>query len=147
MQEKVFVTQTVDETQQVARDLALTLQGGDMVALYGDLGSGKTTFTQGLAETLTDAKRIISPTFIIVRTYDIQFKNQNAKVFYHIDLYRAETQQDIERLGIKEILNDKTAIVVIEWAEKIKDMLPNERIDIYFEYIDENKRKITIENF
>ncbi len=65
------------------------------------------------------------------------------KNFYHIDLYRTESKKDIEGLGIEEILKNKNNIVVIEWAERLGELLPKKRIDIYFEYISEGKRKVT----
>ncbi|MBF8249749.1 MAG: hypothetical protein HW400_350 [Candidatus Levybacteria bacterium] len=120
------------ETQKLGRDFAKTLKKGDLVCLYGDLGSGKTTFTQGLAEGLGIKQRITSPTFIIVRCYELQTPafakasagKQNLKLFYHVDLYRVESEKDLEGLGIEEIINNKNNIVVIEWAEKLKNYLP-----------------------
>ena len=153
MKDKVFVTNNFEETQNLGKEFAKTLRGGELVALYGNLGAGKTTFVQGLAMDLGIKRRIISPTFIIIKSYRIKFKTQkakvkttiqNSKIFYHIDLYRMETAEDIRGLGIDEIIGNSNNIIVIEWAEKIKDFLPKERIDIYFEYLDENKRKITV---
>lgn len=134
---KVFITNTFEETQKLGKDFAKSLRPGDVVCLYGDLGSGKTTFTQGLAEGLGIKQRIISPTFVIVRSYKLDVMS-----FFHIDLYRVESEKDLEGLGIEEIINNKNNIVVIEWAEKLKDNLPQKRIDINFLYEDENKRKI-----
>lgn len=158
--EQIFITESSKETKETAQNLVKSLKAGDILALYGDLGSGKTTFVQGLAKGLGIQKRIISPTFVIIRVYDSKFKRQNAKVkpclpagrtttqnlkfFYHIDLYRTESLGDINRLGIMEIINNPENIVAIEWAEKIKSLLPKERIDIKCDYIDENKRKIII---
>jgi tRNA threonylcarbamoyladenosine biosynthesis protein TsaE len=104
------------------------------------LGSGKTTFVQGLAEGLGIKQRIISPTFIIMRSYESGSKN-----FYHVDLYRIESEQDVEGLGLLEFMNDPQNIVVIEWPEKIKNLLPSMRIDIIFNYIDEERREIVFE--
>lgn len=137
--EKIFITNNLRETQKIAEDIAQQLKGGEIIALHGELGSGKTTFAQGLAKGLGITKRIISPTFIIMRTYKTGSKN-----FYHIDLYRVESQNDIEGLGIKEILADKNVIVAIEWAEKIQTLLPQERIDMRLEYVSESKRRIVI---
>jgi tRNA threonylcarbamoyladenosine biosynthesis protein TsaE len=141
---KVFVTNSFEETQNLGKEFAKTLKGGEFLALYGNLGGGKTTFAQGLALGLGIKRRIISPTFIIIRTYDLRpkTKNQRPRTFYHIDLYRAETADDIIGLGLDELILNGNNIVVVEWAEKMKDFLPKERIDIYFEYLDENKRKI-----
>jgi tRNA threonylcarbamoyladenosine biosynthesis protein TsaE len=115
---------------------------GDFVAFYGDLGSGKTTFIQGLAKGLGITRRIISPTFIIARHY--QIKNGS---FYHIDLYRTESKHDLLSVGLDQIIEDKTNIVALEWAEKIGEMLPNKRVEINFEYLGDNKRKIIIKRY
>lgn len=141
------ITKSSEETQELAQDFAEKLKGGETLALYGELGSGKTTFVQGLAKGLGIKRRIISPTFIIVRTYkiSIKYKVLSIKYFYHIDLYRINSDKEIEGLGIKEIMNDPQSIVAIEWAEKMGDLLPKERIDIHFKYVDESKRRIKIE--
>lgn len=109
-----------------------------MICLYGDLGAGKTTFVQGLAWGLGIKKRILSPTFIFIR----QYKISPGHTFYHIDLYRIEKMEDIQGLGLKEILADKNNIIIIEWPEKIKDILPRYAEEIFFKYIDENTREI-----
>src|SRR3990167_10943543 len=131
MNNKVFVTKNSEQTQKVGQEFAarlnlvqgstLTKKGAFVVALYGDLGSGKTTFTQGLAEGLGIKRRIISPTFIIVRNYELGIKNQELGRInlYHIDLYRIESEEDVESLGIEEIVKDPRNVVVIEWAEKL----------------------------
>lgn len=139
--EEIHVSQSADDTRRLGEELAKKLQAGDVIALYGDLGSGKTTFAQGLAVGLGVKQRIISPTFIIVRHYPLYPKPYT---LYHIDLYRIESAVDVEGLGLEEIINDSGNIVAIEWAEKMKNLLPKDRIDIFFEYIDEGKRRITI---
>lgn len=143
-----IITNSTGETQKVASDLAKILHGGEVVALHGDLGSGKTTFVQGLAKGLGIKGQIISPTFIIVRTYKLDKTRLNdLNHFYHIDLYRIEHESGIVGLGIEEIVNDSENIVAIEWAERMGSLLPEKRIDIAFEYVDEGKRKITIKKF
>ena len=117
-----------------------TLKDGDVIGKYGDLECGKTTFAQGVAIGLGVTQRIISPTFIIMRSYAIESGN-----FYHVDLYRTETKHDVESLGLIEIMNDPQNIVVIEWAEKITELLPEKRINIYFKYVDDEKRQIVFE--
>lgn len=139
---KFFITNSFEETQRLGKNFAKNLRVGDVVCLYGDLGSGKTTFVQGLARGLGIKNRIISPTFVIVRKYKIMNHELRIMDFYHIDLYRTESERDIEGLGIEEIINDKNNIIVIEWAGKLKNYLPAKRIDIYFSYENENKRKI-----
>lgn len=137
--DKVIISNNIDETKKTAENLVKKLKNGDILALYGDLGGGKTTFVQGLAKGLGIKKRIISPTFVIIRSYKVGFKN-----FYHIDLYRVEDKKDLESLGIMEIINNPENIVVIEWAEKLEKFLPKKRINIYFTYEGEEKRKIRI---
>lgn len=139
MNEKVYITKNAEETKKIAKELAKQIHKGVFIAFYGNLGSGKTTFIQGLAEGLGIKRRIISPTFIIIRTYVLR-----PKIFYHIDLYRTESKNDLLGLGIDEILNDKNNIIAVEWAEKMGKMLPNRRIDVYFEYLGDNEREIRI---
>lgn len=141
---QIIITNSSEETQKLGADFAKRLYCISVLAFYGDLGSGKTTFAQGLAQGLGIKKRIISPTFVIMRTYKINLKSQISKLktFCHIDLYRIKGERDIKELGLIEIMNDPKNIVAIEWPEKIKDLLPQKRIDIFFEYLDENKRKI-----
>ena len=110
---KVFITSNFKETQKLGRDFAKVLEKGDVLYLYGDLGSGKTTFVQGLAEGLGVKQRIISPTFIIVRSYKLEVIS-----FYHIDLYRINNEKDVRGLGLEEIIDNPENIVVIEWADK-----------------------------
>lgn len=152
---KTFLTKSSKETQKIGYDFAKTLKKGDVVCLYGDLGSGKTTFTQGLAKGLGIKNRIISPTFVIIRCYELQTQNSNLRTqiynsklkslerFYHVDLYRAEKKEDVESLGIEEIIDSENNIVVIEWAEKLINNLPKRRMDISFIFEKDNFRKIT----
>lgn len=168
----IFVTRSFKETRELGegfverilldqvlalssgrRGVSLSKKSANAIALYGDLGSGKTTFVQGLAKGLGIKRRIISPTFIIIRSYKLKAQSekrkttaQNSKLFYHIDLYRTESERDIEGLGIEEIVNDPQNIVAIEWAEKMGRFLPRKRIDIRFAYLSESKRRITVGN-
>lgn len=113
-----------------------------IIALSGELGSGKTTFVKGLASGLGIPHRILSPTFIIVKRYPME--SDYYHWFYHIDLYRIEAKGP-DGLGLTEILIDPTNIVAIEWPEKLGNLLPKARIDIFFEENGDNKRKIQIE--
>lgn len=142
--EKIFITNNSGETQKLGEKLArshLARLKCTLIALYGDLGSGKTTFVQGLAKGLGIKRRIISPTFIIVRSYKLGVRS-----FFHIDLYRIADEKDIEGLGLEEIMEDPQNIVAIEWAEKMGRFLPRKRIDIRFVYLSERKRRITVGN-
>ncbi|MFH0864166.1 MAG: tRNA (adenosine(37)-N6)-threonylcarbamoyltransferase complex ATPase subunit type 1 TsaE [Candidatus Gottesmanbacteria bacterium] len=146
------LTKNAQETQKLGQELANNLSFGKLrsrrharvVCLYGELGSGKTTFTQGVAAGLGIKQRITSPTFVYIRNYTLY---PSPYTLYHIDLYRIESLNDAKALGIEEILQNKNNIVLIEWPEKIKDILPNKRTEIYFEYLSENERKLTIKEY
>ena len=142
MSEEIIVTNSREETAIFAENFSKILKSGDFLAFYGDLGSGKTTFIQGLAKGLGIQRRIISPTFIIMRHYKIKDGN-----FYHVDLYRTQSKHDLLGIGLDQIIQDKNNLVALEWAEKMGEILPKQRIDIHMEYVDENKRKITIKKY
>ncbi len=113
--------------------------------MSGELGAGKTTFVQGLAEGLGITNRIISPTFIIMRTYAIANLSSDQQVtnFYHVDLYRLSSENDIDGIGLPEILQDQHAVTVIEWPERMGSRLPKKRWEIVIENIGEDARQIT----
>jgi len=116
-----------------------------VLALVGDLGSGKTTFTKYLAKELNIENTIISPTFIIHREYK---KPKDVGFLHHLDFYRLENKHELDEIGFETLLK-KDNIVVIEWADKFKEYLDNindiNLVYINFEYINENERRITIE--
>jgi tRNA threonylcarbamoyladenosine biosynthesis protein TsaE len=114
--------------------------GGEILALVGDLGSGKTTFMQGLGKTL-GIERIVSPTFILMRTY------QSDKTIYHLDLYRLEknVEQELKNIGATDFWGKPDNIVIVEWADRAREAFPQSTKWITFEVIDENTRKITYE--
>jgi len=131
-----ITTENAEGTGEFARQVADTLdrEKGNrnkaaVICLYGDLGSGKTTFAQGFARALGITTRLLSPTFIIVRRYHIPSSDA---LLYHVDLYRTKTSYDLTNLGIGEILEDPQNYVLIEWAEKLGSELPQKRIDIHF---------------
>lgn len=116
---KQYITNSEKETKLLAAKLTRDFNKG-IIALYGDLGAGKTTFVQGAAYGLGIKDKILSPTFVLVRIH----KLANQKTFYHIDLYRLENIEDIKSIGIDEILSSDN-IVLIEWAEKLKSLPKN----------------------
>jgi tRNA threonylcarbamoyladenosine biosynthesis protein TsaE len=163
MRSKSITTANFKDTENLGFELGSKLKNGAIFVLYGNLGSGKTTFVQGLARGLGISKKIISPTFIIVRKYQTKIKDLHSghsaelsrspgsgqakskiKNFYHIDLYRIEKETDLKGLGLEEILNDKSNIVAIEWPEKIEKLLPTGIKRIYFEYVENGLRNIKI---
>lgn len=109
-----------------------------ILALTGDLGSGKTTFTQGLARGLGIKDRLVSPTFILLRSYPVD----SNKTLHHLDLYRLEDPSEILILGISDLWRDPRNIIVIEWAEKISELLPQNTHWIKFSGISHDEREI-----
>lgn len=136
-------TVSAQQTQKIAQDLGRTLRAGDIVAISGSLGAGKTIFVQGLAKSLGIKKRITSPTFIYMRSYPVTVNGQSL-TFYHLDLFRGKNLSDFQALGLDEILFSKDAIIVIEWADRIKDALPKRRIDVVIKVVNEETRRIFI---
>lgn len=139
-----IVTKSVDETKEFARTFAVLKPHHKplIIALNGDLGAGKTAFVQGFAEGLKITDKIISPTFVLIRQHKVPNTDQT---LHHIDLYRLEENTDIKTLGVEDLLKNQNNIVLIEWADKIKDHLPNNTIYISIEKLNENHRKITIQ--
>lgn len=136
---KQLITDSPERTKEFSKNFAKDLKPPKILALYGNLGSGKTTFIQGLAAGLGIKKRILSPTFVFIRRYDLS----GGLKFYHVDLYRLDSERDVEAIGLKEILEEK-AIIAIEWPEKVEKLLPEDSIKIKLETIGESKRKIQI---
>ena len=139
-----FFTSSPSETKKAGRFLAEAIlkkrsaaQKAVVIGLIGDLGGGKTTFLQGLARGLKIKGRILSPTFIIMRKYGY---------FYHIDCYRLENEKELLDLGFKEIVSDPQNVVVIEWAEKVRSILPENTVSIEFKSVNMNTREILWKN-
>ena len=132
-------TASAEETQKIGKKLAHSLKARDVVCLYGELGSGKTVLARGIAQGLGITKRILSPTFVLLRRYPIT--QGGKKIFLeHLDLYRIE---DTSMLGLDEIF-DSPGIVLVEWAEKLKEFLPKKRIDVKIKKLNQNERQIEI---
>lgn len=148
--EKIIETRTQEETWKVAQQLLnqLPKSGYNVIALEGELGAGKTTFAQGFLKSAGAEGPFTSPTFVIMKKYGLKSGEQLAgdyKAVYHLDCYRVGSQ-DVLALGWDEIISDPQNIVLVEWPEKIKDILPDRHIHINFVFVDEKKRKITIKN-
>lgn len=137
-------TNSARATAKEGETLAKRLKAGDILCLYGQLGSGKTTFVQGLARGLGITTRLLSPTFIIVRRYDIP---SSEKILYHVDLYRLQNRDEMDELGLDEIISDPNAYVVIEWAEKLGELLPNYRLDIHLRVLEDGRHEIKVKKY
>lgn len=132
-----MITHSEEETAAVARDLALSLQAGDVVLLYGDLGAGKTAFTRGLAEGLgAPGADVSSPTFTIVHEY------RGGRVpLFHVDLYRLNDPREIDDLGLDEIAAG--GVLAVEWAEKLPRQ-PRNVIIVRLEHGEGDEREVTV---
>jgi len=137
-----ILSDSADQTRRLAQKIAADLDSGVVLALTGDLGSGKTCFVQGLARGLQVPEQcpITSPTFTLVNEYSGRLP------LFHVDLYRIEDVADIEDLGLDDLL-DGEGITAIEWAERIRSMLPEDFMEIHFEILDDERRKITISGY
>ncbi|MGQ9492539.1 MAG: tRNA (adenosine(37)-N6)-threonylcarbamoyltransferase complex ATPase subunit type 1 TsaE [Anaerolineae bacterium] len=131
-----FVSHSTEQTRRIGERLGRLLQGGDLVCLEGTLGTGKTCLVQGIGRGLGIAFAIASPTFIMVSEYRVP--NRKHK-FYHIDLYRIETIAEARTLGLEDYLYGDD-ICVIEWAERVREILPEERLWITLQYLGDTKR-------
>lgn len=135
----IYTTTSGEETQALGKKLAKKLKSPRIIALVSDLGGGKTTLMQGIAKGLDIKEKVVSPTFVLERIYQIPKRDF---ALHHYDLYRI----DPDDILIDEILeNAKDNIVAIEWAEKIQDKLPKNTMRINIDIINE-RRKITIHN-
>jgi tRNA threonylcarbamoyladenosine biosynthesis protein TsaE len=154
---ETFITNNFEETRGVAQNFirqfltkAKKSKKAAVIALEGDLGSGKTTFTQGLAKGLGIEENITSPTFVLMKRYDTGVADEslrqgaNSRSLFHIDCYRIEKAWQLQELGFEEIINNPENIVAIEWPERISEILPQDAIKIKFEFVDEQRRKIII---
>ena len=133
------ICKTPEVTRSLARDLAQTLTPPVVIALHGDLGAGKTLFTQELARALGVTVAVTSPTFTLINEYDLPHGGK----FFHVDVYRLhDAVNEAIALGLEELFD--VGIVIIEWADRIAEILPEDCIDVYFEYVGDDKRRITI---
>jgi len=135
-------TTTPEATFELGEALGKDLNAGDIVALMGDLGTGKTLLAKGLARGTDVPKKyhITSPTYTIINEYPGRIP------FYHFDLYRLEGDSCLEGLGCEEYFNGR-GVSIIEWAEKIVPLLPEERIEIHISYLEKNTRGFEIIGF
>ena len=133
------ISNSLSDTKNLAFKFEKTLKGGEVVTLSGDLGAGKTTFTQSLAKAMGIDEPITSPTFTLMN----QYQGKKLKL-YHFDMYRIEDIDEILETGLTEYFGNKDAVCVIEWAENIKPLLPKNKIEIQIEKLDENSRKFLI---
>jgi len=158
----IFITNSSKQTQKMGEILAKELKGGEIVCLTGELGSGKTTFAQGMLRGFKVKGPHTSPTFVVMKKYKAKFSifnfqfSNNSQIsklkkqkkyqipnIYHIDAYRVGAK-DILDLGWEEIIFGKNNIVIVEWAERIKKIIPRNALWIKFKHIENIKRQIAV---
>ena len=136
-----YLSSSAKQTFSFAKKWAKQLEGGETIGLIGQLGAGKTIFTKGLASGLGIKKNITSPTFVLMRVYPLN-KHPTIKNLVHLDAYRIKRANELLAIGIKDYLNQPDTTVVIEWADKIKKILPKKAKIVKVNYIEDNKRII-----
>jgi len=124
--------------QELMKDIG---QEARVFALQGELGSGKTTFVQGFAQGLGIKEKVLSPTFVIMKSYAIPASN---KTFYHIDCYRVERPKDLLELGWQEIAQNPNNIILLEWPERVEDILPVDKREVSFVSVGKTERKVVM---
>jgi tRNA threonylcarbamoyladenosine biosynthesis protein TsaE len=139
-----FFSKSLKDTDNLAKDFLSKIEKGEkatIVALSGELGSGKTAFVKCVAKNLGINEDITSPTFVIMKNYGLLTKNY--KLLIHIDAYRLNSYKELENLRWQEIYNDPNNLIFLEWPERVLELIPNDAKKINFEFIDETTRKIS----
>lgn len=135
---KIFETLNQNQTEKLGEALGKLLKAGDFLALAGDLGAGKTAFTRGIARGLGIHEDITSPTFTIINQYEAPVP------LAHMDAYRLKTPEELENAGFYDYMED--FVVVLEWADRVEELLPGDVLWIYFTVLDENRRTIEFQS-
>lgn len=156
---KEIISKNLAETAQFAREFLISLKSradsATVIGLYGDLGSGKTTFVQQVAKILGVLGSVQSPTFVIMKRYAIQnppsfpplVKGGYRGDFFlvHIDAYRLDSGTDLQKLGWNTLASDPVNLIFIEWADRVADILPHDHLKLRFEFVDDTTRKIALQ--
>ena len=148
-----YIAKNLEETQKIAEGFVANLKSSGnsatVVGLYGELGSGKTSFTQGVASALGISENVVSPTFVIEKIYELPRPTEclgldkNFSHLIHIDAYRLEKSSELLHLGWREIISNPQNLILIEWPERVADIMP-EHIRINFSHIENEQREIEI---
>lgn len=145
--EYVLQSKSADETRAIGATLGRLLHPGDVVMLHGDLGSGKTTLTQGIAKGLGIDEVVQSPTFTLVAEHDGQTPAGERLTLYHLDLYRLDDPDELESLGYEDLVRQRDSVVVVEWPERAGGILPDDYLLIGIEPSDPGERVLAIQAF
>jgi len=141
-----ILSKSVAETNKLAEDFVNKLLprvgSATVVGMFGDLGSGKTTFIQAVGKSLGVEEVMTSPTFVIEKIYLL--KNKKFNKLIHIDAYRLDSGKELANLGWEEIIKDPQNLILIEWPERVADILPKNLTKLYFRFLSEFERGITL---
>ncbi|MBP9802310.1 tRNA (adenosine(37)-N6)-threonylcarbamoyltransferase complex ATPase subunit type 1 TsaE [Patescibacteria group bacterium] len=137
-----FISNNLADTEAIAQNLLSNLADKNILALSGNLGAGKTTFVKFLASALGVKENITSPTFVLLKVYEIE--KQVYKKFVHVDCYRLDGDEDLADVGLQDYVFDKENLVLIEWADKISNLPQDKVLNIKIEILGETSRKFII---
>ena len=153
---KKYFTTTPSQTKKLGEILAKKILKNSLfktaliIGLEGDLGGGKTTFLQGFARGLRVKEKVLSPTFVLIKKFLLLKKTQKGgsgakfQTFYHIDCYRIQKAKELLALEFKKIISNPQNIVAIEWADRVRQVLPKDIITLKFKFVDKKTRRIVI---
>ena len=131
-----FFSRSPEQTRRIGKRVGGALQTGDVICLQGDLGAGKTTFAQGLAQGWGSLDSVSSPTFILVNVY----RRADQSQLFHMDAYRLDSTPEAEELDLDSMLAD--GALIIEWPERMAELIPSERLWIKLEHVDDEEREM-----
>ncbi len=135
-----YLSKSISETESIAAEIARSLRGGECIALHGQMGAGKTQFVRGLVGALGGNTRAVSsPTYVLLNVYE-----GGRLAVFHLDAYRVSGPADFEGIGFPELL-EQGGIVVVEWADRVMDLIPPKRVEIWIEAVGKMRRKIRVE--
>jgi len=141
MKEIKLIVKSIGETSKLASQIAKNLKGSEVICLIGELGVGKTYFVKFFAEALgIPGEEVISPTFVYWRKHEGEKFKLN-----HFDFYRIENHRDIREIGLEEAFEEKKAVTIIDWADRVTEMLPEDRLEIHIKYLGESERQIILQ--
>lgn len=135
------VLNSKDDTEKLAREITGQIKGGDILALSGVVGAGKTTFVKAFAVALGIEKTVVSPTYTLLQPYALPKPTNGITQLIHIDAYRLENENELSAIGFEDFANDPHAIIVIEWAENVEKLLENRPV-IWMSFEIENDTRI-----
>lgn len=137
-----FISHNLVDTEKIAQNLLSNLGDKNILALSGNLGAGKTTFVKFLAACLGVKENITSPTFVLLKVYEIE--KQRYQKFVHVDCYRLDGNEDLVDIGLQDYVSDDGNLVLIEWADKISNLPKEKVLQIKIEILGETSRKFII---